>query len=331
MIRIKRRIKIPDRSLRACPCTQTDAYLSLILVNTIVQPATRGNVSADQAHVSLWPELFKARLTGLVLLTTLVGFYLGQQGGINWLLLVNTLAGTGLLACGAAALNQYLERDFDALMERTAGRPLPMGRIQPQLVVVLGGVLSVVGLLWLAFGVNLLTAVLGALTLISYLFIYTPLKRKTTLNTVIGAVPGALPPLMGWTAARGDLSIGGWALFAILFFWQLPHFLAIAWMYREDYAKGGFVMLPLADRDGSRTGRSAVSHTLGLLPVSLSPFALQISGAVYLFSALVLGLVFLWCAMQFARQMDRLSARRLFFASILYLPLLLGLMVFDKR
>lgn len=289
------------------------------------------SIPAESARGGLWAELFKVRLTSLVLLTTLVGYYLGQRGGLNWLLLVNTLLGTGLLACGAAALNEYLERDFDALMERTADRPLPAGLIQPQTVVVLGGVISVAGLLWLAFGVNLLTAVLGAVTLISYLFIYTPLKRKTTLNTAIGAVPGALPPLMGWTAVRGDLSIEGWALFAILFFWQLPHFLAIAWMYREDYAKGGFVMLPLVDRDGARTGRSAVSHTLGLLPVSLSPFVFQVSGALYLFGALLLGLVFFWCALRFAREMDRLSARRLFFASILYLPLLLGLMVFDKR
>lgn len=276
------------------------------------------------------PELFKARLTMLVLLTTLVGFYLAHRGPMNWLLLCHTLLGTGLLACGAAALNQYLERDFDALMERTARRPLPAGLIQPQTVVVLGGVASVAGLLWLAFGANLLTAVLGAVTLISYLFIYTPLKRKTELNTIIGAVPGALPPLMGWTAARGDLSIEGWALFAILFFWQLPHFLAIAWMYREDYARGGFVMLPLVDRDGARTGRSAVSHTLGLLPVSLSPFIFQVSGLLYLFGALALGATFLWFAIRFARELDRLSARRLFFASILYLPLLMGLMVFDK-
>ncbi|MEQ2006302.1 MAG: heme o synthase [Limisphaerales bacterium] len=300
-------------------------------MKTTAQTLTADAAAHDKARSSVLAELFKARLTSLVLLTTLVGFYLGQRGGMNWLLLVNTLMGTGLLACGAAALNQYLERDFDALMERTEDRPLPAGLIQPQTVVVLGGVISVAGLLWLAFGANLLTAVLGAVTLISYLFIYTPLKRKTTLNTAIGAIPGALPPLMGWTAARGDLSIEGWALFAILFFWQLPHFLAIAWMYREDYARGGFVMLPLVDRDGTRTGRSAVSHTLGLLPVSLSPFVFQMSGALYLSGALVLGLVFLWCAARFAKHMDRLSARRLFFASILYLPLLLGLMVFDKR
>ena len=300
-------------------------------MKTTAPTISEATPAADKARTGVLRELFKARLTSLVLLTTLVGFYLGQRGGMNWLLLVNTLMGTGLLACGAAALNQYLERDFDALMERTEDRPLPAGLIQPQTVVVLGGVISVAGLIWLAFGANLLTAVLGAVTLISYLFIYTPLKRKTTLNTAIGAIPGALPPLMGWTAARGDLSIEGWALFAILFFWQLPHFLAIAWMYREDYARGGFVMLPLVDRDGTRTGRSAVSHTLGLLPVSLSPFVFQMSGALYLSGALVLGLVFLWFAARFAREMDRLSARRLFFASILYLPLLLGLMVFDKR
>ena len=287
--------------------------------------------AAAKSARGVWPELFKARLTTLVLLTTLVGFYLGQRGGMNGWLLLHTLVGTGLLACGAAALNQYLERDFDALMQRTADRPLPAGRVQPQMVVVLGGVISVAGLLWLAFGANLLTAVLGAVTLISYLFIYTPLKRKTALNTAIGAIPGALPPLMGWTAARGDLSIEGWALFAILFFWQLPHFLAIAWLYREDYARGGFVMLPLVDRDGARTGYSAVSHTLILLPVSFSPFVLHVAGAVYFFGALVLGLVFLWCAFRFARQLDRVGARRLFFASILYLPLLLGLLVLDKR
>ena len=331
MMTIKSGTKSPSDAFALALNRNHTLNLPSIFVKTLAEPLSEATATADKARSGLLSELFKARLTSLVLLTTLVGFYLGQRGGMNWLLLINTLLGTGLLACGAAALNQYLERDFDALMDRTADRPLPAGLIQPQTVVVLGGVLSVAGLLWLAFGANLLTAVLGAVTLISYLFIYTPLKRKTTLNTAIGAIPGALPPLMGWTAARGDLSIEGWALFAILFFWQLPHFLAIAWMYREDYAKGGFVMLPLVDRDGTRTGRSAVSHTLGLLPVSLSPFVFQMSGALYLAGALVLGLVFLWFAGRFAKQMDRLSARRLFFASILYLPLLLGLMVFDKQ
>ena len=331
MMTIKSGTKSPSDAFALALNRNPTLNLPSIFVKTLAEPLSEATATADKARSGVLSELFKARLTSLVLLTTLVGFYLGQRGGMNWLLLINTLLGTGLLACGAAALNQYLERDFDALMDRTADRPLPAGLIQPQTVVVLGGVLSVAGLLWLAFGANLLTAVLGAVTLISYLFIYTPLKRKTTLNTAIGAIPGALPPLMGWTAARGDLSIEGWALFAILFFWQLPHFLAIAWMFREDYAKGGFVMLPLVDRDGTRTGRSAVSHTLGLLPVSLSPFVFQMSGALYLAGALVLGLVFLWFAGRFAKQMDRLSARRLFFASILYLPLLLGLMVFDKQ
>ena len=331
MMTIKSGTKSPSDAFALALNRNPTLNLLSIFVKTLAEPLSEATATADKARSGVLSELFKARLTSLVLLTTLVGFYLGQRGGMNWLLLITTLLGTGLLACGAAALNQYLERDFDALMDRTADRPLPAGLIQPQTVVVLGGVLSVAGLLWLAFGANLLTAVLGAVTLISYLFIYTPLKRKTTLNTAIGAIPGALPPLMGWTAARGDLSIEGWALFAILFFWQLPHFLAIAWMYREDYAKGGFVMLPLVDRDGTRTGRSAVSHTLGLLPVSLSPFVFQMSGALYLAGALVLGLVFLWFAGRFAKQMDRLSARRLFFASILYLPLLLGLMVFDKQ
>jgi protoheme IX farnesyltransferase len=178
--------------------------------------------------------------------------------------------------------------------------------------------------------VNLLTALLGSATLVCYLFIYTPLKRVTWLNTAIGAIPGALPPLMGWTAARGEVSLGGWALFAILAFWQLPHFLAIAWMYREEYAKAGFVMLPLVDATGERTGRQAVSHTLGLLPVSLLPFALHLSGKIYLFGAVALGIFFLVRAVQFNRKLDVPSAKRLFFASIIYLPLMLILLVMDK-
>ena len=186
------------------------------------------------------------------------------------------------------------------------------------------------GLVYLALAVNLLTSVLGAATLGSYVFVYTPLKRVTWLNTAVGAVPGALPPLMGWTAARGELTGEGWALFAILFFWQIPHFLAIAWMYREEYEKAGFVMLPSVDPDGSRTGRQAVSHTLGLLTVSLLPFLFRITGTIYLAGALVLGTAFVFYAVQFSRDLTRPRARQLFFLSIVYLPLLLGLMVFDK-
>ena len=215
-------------------------------------------------------------------------------------------------------------------MRRTRNRPLPSGRLQPTTVMVFGGVSSCAGLVYLALAVNLTTSVIGAVSLLSYLFIYTPLKRITWLNTAVGAVPGALPPLRGWTAARGELSGEGWALFAILAFWQLPHFFAIAWMYREEYAKAGFVMLPMLDPEGRRTGRQAVSHTLGLLPVSLCPFLFHVAGAVYLALALVLGLVFLYFAVQFARDVTVPRARQLFFYSIVYLPALLVGMVLDK-
>jgi heme o synthase len=296
--------------------------------------ATASSMSADPAVdrsiVGVICDLVKARLTFLVLLTTLVGFYVGVRGTMNYALMVHTLLGTALVACGAAALNQLWEREHDARMRRTADRPLPSGRMSPEAVLVFGGACSVVGLLYLAFAVNLLTSLLGAITLASYVFVYTPLKRVTWLNTAVGAIPGALPPLMGWTAARNELAGEGWALFAILFFWQIPHFLAIAWMYRDEYEKAGFVMLPSVDPEGFRTGRQAVSHTLGLLTVSLTPFLFRIADVVYLFGAVALGLVFLVFAVQFSRQMTRPRARQLFFVSILYLPLLLGLMVFDK-
>ena len=285
---------------------------------------------ADKSRVAVFCELIKARLTFLVLLTTLVGFYVGFRGPMDYLLMLHTLLGTGLVASGAAALNQFLERQHDARMRRTEDRPLPSGRLLPDTALMFGGVSSAAGLIDLALAVNLETSVLGAITLCSYLFIYTPLKRVTTLNTAIGAVPGALPPLMGWTAARGEINVEGWSLVAILFFWQLPHFLAIAWIYRDDYAKAGFAMLPVFDPDGQRTARQTVSHTLGLLPISLCPFLLKLAGVVYLAGALVLGLAFLWQAVQFSRELSAQRARQLFYASILYLPLLLGLMVLDK-
>lgn len=287
-------------------------------------------IPAEKSWFAVYSDLVKARLTVLVLLTTLVGFYLGFRGPVNYLLMFHTLLGTGLVAGGAAALNQLLEREHDAKMRRTKDRPLPSGRLQPATVMVFGGVCACAGLLYLALGVNLTTSVIGAVSLLSYLFIYTPLKRVTWLNTAVGAIPGALPPLMGWTAARGELTGEGWTLFAILAFWQLPHFLAIAWIYRDEYAKAGFVMLPVIDPDGHRTARQAVSHTLGLLPISLCPFLFGMTGPVYLVGALVLGLAFLWFAIQFARQLTVVRARQLFYVSILYLPLLLSVMVWDK-
>jgi protoheme IX farnesyltransferase len=293
-------------------------------------PSLNETVAAEKSRAAVFADLIKARLTFLVLLTTLVGFYLGFRGPVDYLLLLHTMLGTALVASGAAALNQLLEREHDAKMRRTRDRPLPSGRMQPATVMVFGGVSACAGLMELALGVNLTTSVIGAISLLSYLFIYTPLKRVTWLNTAVGAIPGGLPPLMGWTAARGELSHEGWALFAILAFWQLPHFFAIAWIYRGEYEKAGFKMLPVIDPDGRRTGRQAVSHTLGLLPVSLCPFLFGLTGTVYLAGALVLGLVFLWFAIQFARHLTVPRARQLFFVSILYLPLLLTVMVLDK-
>jgi len=292
--------------------------------------------SSERSAFAVWSDLVKARLTVLVVLTTLAGFYAGLEGAINWVLLAHTLLGTALVACGAAALNQWWEREHDAKMPRTETRPLPAQELSPTTVLIAGGLLSIGGLVHLALFVNLLTSLLGAITLLSYLLVYTPLKRVTTLNTAIGAIPGALPPLMGWAAARDSISSEGWALFAILFFWQLPHFLAIAWLYREEYAKAGFVMLPVRDPEGLRTGRQAVSHTLGLIAVSVCPAvltgadSLPVAGTVYFFGALLLGLAFLWCAIQFSRELTQARARQLFFASILYLPLLFGLMALDK-
>jgi len=286
--------------------------------------------AADKSWSAVFSDLIKARLTTLVLLTTLVGYYMGWRGPMNYFLMFHVIAGTALVASGAAALNQLLEREYDAKMRRTMSRPLPSGRLQPATVMIFGGICSVAGLVYLAFLVNPLTSVLGAVTLVSYLFIYTPLKRVTWLNTPIGAIPGALPPLMGWTAARGEMSSEGWALFAILAFWQLPHFFAIAWMYREDYARAGFKMLPHVDPDGQRTGQQAVSHTLALLAVSVFPYVFHMAGPFYLAGALLLGAYYLWCAIAFARQLTLPRARLLFLASIIYLPLLLVVMVLDK-
>jgi protoheme IX farnesyltransferase len=295
-----------------------------------IAQSTDETAALEKRWPATYAELLKPRLTTLVVLTTLVGFYLGSVV-VDYLRMLHAVLGTALVAGGAAALNQLIEREHDAKMHRTATRPLPSGRLQPGAVLIFGGACSATGLVYLALAVNLLTALLGAATLLCYLFIYTPLKRVTWLNTAIGAIPGALPPLMGWTAARDEVSLGGWALFGILFFWQLPHFLAIAWIYRDEYAKAGFVMLPLIDKTGERTGRQAVSHTLGLLPISLLPFALYMTGKTYLFGALALGIFFLVRSLQFNRKLDVPSARRLFFASIIYLPLLLILLVMDKN
>jgi protoheme IX farnesyltransferase len=295
--------------------------------------STANNVAAAapaKGWGAVYADLVKARLTALVLITTLVGFYVGVRGPMDYFLMFHALFGTALVAGGAAALNQFLEREYDARMRRTASRPLPSGRLQPVTVMLFGGVCSLVGTVYLAVLVNPLTSALGAISLVSYLFIYTPLKRLTWWNTAVGAIPGALPPLMGWAAARGELGPGGWSLFAILAFWQLPHFFAIAWIYQEEYAKAGFKMLPSVDPDGSRTAQQSVSHTLGLMLASLAPVVLHLAGTVYLIAALGLGSFYLFQAIRFARRLDIPSAKKLFFASIIYLPLLLIALVANK-
>jgi heme o synthase len=293
-------------------------------------PALEPVSLAEKSWFAVYADLFKARLTLLVLMTTLVGFYLGYRGPADYLLMCHTLLGTALVAAGASALNQLWERKFDARMRRTRERPLPTGRLQPQTVLVLGCWLSVLGLLYLGLAVNLAAGLVAAASLLTYVFVYTPMKRVTWLNTLVGAVPGALPPLIGWTAARGAWSAEGLALFGIQAFWQIPHFMAIAWMYRDEYAKAGFKMLPVLEPDGRRTARQAVIFALGLLPVGSCPFLFHFVGPVSLAAAWVLGLAFLWCALQFSRQLTLPRARQLFYFSLLYLPLLLTIMALDK-
>ena len=286
---------------------------------------------AEKGWIGLFAELFKARLTMLVLLTTLVGFYLGTHGAVQGGLLMHTLAATALVASGAAALNEWLERDHDARMRRTASRPLPSGRLRPQTVLLLGITCSLLGLAWLALRTNVITCSVAAVSLGTYLLVYTPLKRVTWLNTLVGAVPGGLPPLIGWTAAQGGLSLPGCSLFAVLACWQIPHFMPIAWLYRAEYARAGFVMLPVVDPAGIRTARLSVCFALALLAVSLWPCGAGLVGYAYLVGAATLGSVFVLLAVRFARTRQDRDARSLFYASIIYLPLLLALMVLAKR
>jgi len=265
-----------------------------------------------------------------VLLTAAAGFYLGARDHMDLLLLASTLIGTALVAAGTNAWNQISERDVDALMARTRRRPLPSGRLSPRAAIWFATAITVGGVAFLAATVNLLTAGLAALTFASYVLLYTPLKRKTPLNTLIGAVPGALPIVGGWTAAGGRLDAAVAALFWILFLWQLPHFLALAWLYREDYRAGGLKMLSVADDGGQHTGRMALLYALALLPISLAPTLLGITGAWYFFGALTLGVCYVVAGAGLLAGATPARAWRLFFVSILYLPALLTLMVIDK-
>lgn len=275
-------------------------------------------------------ELTKPRITFLIVLTSAAGFALASRASIDYLNLISSLFGIALLSSGIAALNQYAERDLDGLMRRTATRPLPSGKLAPWEALAFGSALTILAELYLLVMVNPLSAVLGLTVIAGYVFAYTPLKTRSSLSTVVGAFPGAVPPLIGWSAATGTLSIEAWVLFAILFLWQFPHFLAIAWMYREDYGRAGILMLPVVEPDGRVTAQQIVVYTLMLIPVSLLPTVLGLSGRIYFFGALVLGLAFLYSSVRAAFSMSRQQARQLLLASVLYLPLLFILMVVNK-
>ncbi|MEO8349145.1 MAG: heme o synthase [Acidobacteriota bacterium] len=282
------------------------------------------------ARAADFVALTKPRITFLVLVTTAVGYALGVGAGFQPTVFVSLLVGTALVSGGASALNQWAERDADARMSRTRSRPLPSGRLAPADAFAFGIAISVVGLVLLAAAVNALTALLAAASLASYVLAYTPLKRVTPLCTLVGAVPGAIPPMMGWAAATASLGREAWALFAVLFLWQLPHFLAIAWMYREDYARGGFPMLPVTDPGGDSTARQSVAYSAALVPVTLLAGAFAGAGEHYLWSAVGLGALFVGSAVAFAVKRSLRTARWLFLVSVLYLPAVLGLMVLDR-
>jgi protoheme IX farnesyltransferase len=274
--------------------------------------------------------LTKPRVVAMVLVTTAVGFHLGAAGSRISMLLLYTLAGTALAAGGTLALNQYMERDLDGRMNRTRHRPLPEGRVHPGEALLLGCALVVGGVTVLFLAVEPLAAVVTAGIAIIYLLVYTPLKRVSSLCSLVGAIPGALPPVAGWAAARGTLGVESWILFAIMFLWQIPHTLAIGRIYRDDYARAGIRVLPVVDRDGRTTGVQAVCNCLALLPVALLPTVVGLAGSTYFVVAFVLGVVFLWSAVGLARNGGSADARRLLFASLVYLPVLLAVMALDK-
>lgn len=274
--------------------------------------------------------LTKPDVTFLVVITTVAGFYLASPAHLDWVLLMHTLLGTTLVGAGTAAMNQYVERDMDAMMRRTSARPLPTGLLQPRDVLIFGLITILAGGAWLALAVNLLSSLLALATSVLYLGIYTPLKTRTTLATAVGAFPGAIPPLIGWAAARGSLSAGAWVLFGILFFWQFPHFMAIAWMYREDYARAGIKMLPTVDPSGDATFSQIVSTSAVLVLVSLLPAVIGMAGIHYFFGALVLGMILLQVSLWANRQRTNVRAKWLMHATVAHIPILLAWMIFDK-
>ncbi|HTW67972.1 MAG TPA: heme o synthase [Bryobacteraceae bacterium] len=274
--------------------------------------------------------LTKPRITWLILMSTGVGYFFGAKNGWHLLTLVHTIIGTGLIASGTAALNQWYEREADAKMRRTQARPLPSGRLIAWKALVFAIAISAAGFVELWIGANPLAAVLGLVTLLCYLFVYTPLKQRSPHSTTIGSIPGAMPPLIGFAAARGTLTWEAWVLFAILFLWQFPHFYAIAWMYKEDYARAGIRMLPVVEPDGRSTARRIFLCSMALIPISLTPRFFAMAGNLYLYGAIALGLAFLYYGQRIRMDRTRQQARRVLLASVVYLPVLFSLMIFDQ-
>ncbi|PYM00697.1 MAG: protoheme IX farnesyltransferase, partial [Verrucomicrobia bacterium] len=269
-------------------------------------------------------------LTFLVLVTTGVGFYVGTRGPVDLFRLFNVLVGAALAAAGASALNQWWERDLDALMSRTRMRPVPAGRMRAGSALILGCFMALIGIVYLALTTNFLATILTALTVVIYIFAYTPLKRVTNTNTLVGAIPGALPPLIGWAAARDSLNFGAWTLFAIVFVWQIPHFFAIAWLCRRDYERAGFRMLSSDDETGVRSASQAVLFCILLLLIAGTPAFIGMTNSIYLLGEIILGGLFTAAAMRFHRAGNPANARLLFFSSIIYLPLLFAVLMLTK-
>ena len=302
-----------------------------IAVEIREQPITAAvqNITGREKFAA-YVVLTKPRIALMLVITAAAGFYLGTASRFDWLLFVNSMISIALLAFGVATLNQYLERDTDLLMKRTAIRPLPSGKLSSAQALVFGILLCFAAEIYLAVFVNFLTAILGLTVIVGYVLLYTPLKTRTTLSTLIGAFPGAMPPLMGWTAAANEVSLGAWALFWTLFLWQFPHFLAIAWMYRAEYKRAGILMLPVVEPAGKITAKQIVIFAVLTLLISLAPFFLGLAGLFYLIGAALLGAWFLFAGIDFARTKSDEKARRLLKVSVMYLPLLFGLMVLNK-
>jgi heme o synthase len=298
-------------------------------MDTAAAEIAENKILGWRMRLAAFVELTKPRIAFMLVLTAAAGFYAGTPGSFNYALFANAMIGIAILAFGVATLNQYVERGTDALMDRTKNRPLPTYRLQPSEALIFGIVQCAVAELYLYFLVNPLTAALGIVVIVGYVLLYTPLKTRTSASTAIGAIPGAMPPLMGWTAASNEVTLGGWALFVMLFLWQFPHFLAIAWMYREEYAKAKILMLPVVEPAGRITARQIVLFAIMLAPASLAPFFLGFAGVIYLVGASVLGIWFLVESIRTARAKNVKQARRLLMVSVIYLPLVFGLLVLD--